>query len=89
MHLIRLLNSGIDVLREGKVTVDVGEAREQLLAIKRGELPFADVDRWRKQLQVEFEQAFQQTSLPDRPDYEQANAFLVRARRLATQNGLP
>lgn len=89
MHLIRLLSSGIDVLRQGRVTVEVGKAREQLLAIKRGEVPFAEVDRWRRQLQIDFEQAFQQTLLPDRPDYERANAFLVRARRLATQNGLP
>ncbi len=39
MHLIRLLISGIDVLREGKVTVQVGEARGQLLAIKRAKFP--------------------------------------------------
>lgn len=39
---IRLLISGIDVLREGKVTVEVGEQREPLLKIKRGEIPFAE-----------------------------------------------
>jgi len=43
----------------------------------------------RKQLQVEFEHAFQQTSLPDRPDYERANRFLIEARRRALQDGLP
>ncbi len=89
MHLIRLLISGIDVLREGKVTVDVGEAREQLLTIKRGEITFADADAWRKRLQVDFEHAFQQTTLPDRPDYERANAFLIRARKHAMQKDLP
>ena len=89
MHLIRLLISGIDVLREGKVTVEVGEAREQLLAIKRGEVTFADADAWRKRLQVDFERAFQQTALPDRPDYERANEFLIRARKLAMQKVLP
>ena len=89
MHLIRLLISGIDVLREGTVTVQVGELRDPLLAIKRGEVPFAEADAWRKRLQIEFEQAFQQTSLPDRPDYDRANAFLIRARRLAIQKELP
>ena len=39
MHLIRLLISGIDVLRHGFVPVRVEEHREQLLAIKRGEMP--------------------------------------------------
>jgi predicted nucleotidyltransferase len=89
MHLIRLLISGIDVLREGKVTVDVGTARDQLLAIKRGQVTFSDADAWRKSLQVEFEQAFKQTALPDRPDYERANAFLIRARIFAMQKNLP
>ena len=89
MHLIRLLISGIDVLREGKVTVEVGEQREQLLEIKRGEVPFAEADAWRKRLQVELEQAFQQNTLPDRPDYERVNAFLIHARKLAMHNLLP
>ncbi len=89
MHLIRLLISGIDVLREGKVIVEVGEQREKLLAVKRGELPFTEADAWRKRLQVEFERAFQQTVLPDRPNYERVNAFLIRARRLAMQKELP
>ena len=89
MHLIRLLISGIDVLREGKVTVEVGQQRDPLLKIKRGELSFVEADAWRKRLQVEFEQAFQQTTLPDRPDYEQVNAFLIHARKLAIQKELP
>ncbi len=89
MHLIRLLISGIDVLREGKVIVEVAEAREQLLSIKRGEVPFAEADAWRKSLQIEFERAFQQTALRDRPDYEQANAFLIHARKCALQRELP
>ncbi len=89
MHLIRLLISGIDVLRDGKLTVHVGQQREPLLAIKRGEVPFAEADAWRKRLQIEFERAYQQTALPDRPDYERANTFLVRARRMAIQQELP
>lgn len=89
MHLIRLLISGIDVLTECTVIVKVGEHRESLLAIKRGEMEFAEVDRWRRSLQVEFEQAFQRTKLPDRPDYQRANDFLIRARTLATKPELP
>jgi hypothetical protein len=89
MHLIRLLISGIEVLREGKLAVEVGENRDQLLAIKQGQVSFSDADEWRKKLQIEFEQAFKQTLLPDRPDYERANAFLIRARRLAIQKDLP
>jgi len=83
MHLIRLLLSGISILRAGAVIVRVDEERDRLLAIRRGETPFAEVERWRRALQREFEAAFATTSLPERPDYERANALLLRARRQA------
>lgn len=83
MHLVRLLLSGIAVLRDGAVQVRVTEHRDRLLAIRRGEVPFADVDAWRLALHREFEEAFGATRLPERPDYERVNAFLVRARRSA------
>jgi predicted nucleotidyltransferase len=89
MHLIRLLISGIDVLREGKVTVQVGQQRERLLELKRGEVPFAEADAWRRRLQVDFEYAFLHTILPDRPDYDRVNTFLIHARRLAMHQELP
>jgi hypothetical protein len=89
MHLIRLLLSGIRVLREGLVPVDVGEHRDQLLAIKSGEMPWDDVEAWRKRLHAEFDRALQATDLPERPDYERANEFLVKARRLAVAEELP
>lgn len=89
MHLVRLLLSGTHVLTEGMVCVDVGDHREALLRIKRGEMSFHDADAWRKELQIQFEYAFQETSLPDRPDYERVNSFLIRARRVAMQNQLP
>lgn len=81
MHLIRLLLSGITVLREGLVPVNVDEYREQLLAIRRGEMPWEEVNAWRLDLHRQFDAAFETTALPDRPDYERANTFLIKARR--------
>jgi uncharacterized protein len=81
MHLLRLLLGGIRVLREGFVPVRVQEHRDQLLAVKRGEVAWDETERWRKSLHVEFDQALASTSLPDRPDYEKANAWLLKARR--------
>jgi predicted nucleotidyltransferase len=89
MHLIRLLISGIHVLKHGSVPVRVEEHRDQLLAIKRGELPWEETERWRLSLHADFDRAFAETRLPERPDYEKANAFLVKARRLATAEELP
>ncbi|MCA8988538.1 MAG: nucleotidyltransferase domain-containing protein, partial [Planctomycetaceae bacterium] len=83
MHLIRLLISGICTLREGFVPVRVDEHREQLLAIKRGELPWEETEKWRLSLHSDFDSALKTTTLPDRPDYEKANAFLIKARRFA------
>ena len=83
MHLIRLLLSGVTVLREGFVPVRVEEHRERLLAIKRGEVPFQEVEQWRLDLHRQFDEAAQTTKLPERPDYERANALLIQARRSA------
>jgi predicted nucleotidyltransferase len=89
MHLIRLLISGIHVLREGFVPVDVGKHREKLLAIKNEQMPWDEVEAWRLQLHREFDAAVTATCLPERPDYERANEFLIKARRLAIAEGLP
>lgn len=82
MHLIRLLLAGIGTLREGVVPVHVGENRERLLAIRRGDIAWTEVDRWRIALHADFNRAFEATSLPKRPDYVRANALLIRARRM-------
>ena len=81
MHLLRLLMTGAATLREGRVPVHVGDRRDQLLAVKRGELSWEKVDAWRQELHRDFEQALAKTKLPERPDYEAANALLVEARR--------
>src|SRR5215831_9995239 len=83
MHLIRLLLSGIGVLRDGFVPVKVEAHRDRLLAIRRGEVPWEDVENWRLSLHNEFNATFESTKLPERPDYERANAFLISARRRA------
>ncbi|MGH7174529.1 MAG: nucleotidyltransferase domain-containing protein [Gemmataceae bacterium] len=89
MHLIRLLLSGIVVLHDGFVHVKVEDHRDRLLTIRRGEVPWEDVERWRLSLHQEFHAAFETTKLPERPDYERANAFLIRARRRALSEELP
>lgn len=81
MHLIRLLLSGIEILRSGEVMVRVDRHRPELLSIRRGEVPFDEVERQRLALHEAFEAAYRTTALPDRPDYSWANAFLIRARK--------
>jgi uncharacterized protein len=89
MHLIRLLISGVKVLETGEVPVRVEEYRDELLTIRRGEMAWPEVEAWRLKLHRQFDEALSRTALPLRPDYKQANAFLVRARRLALEEDLP
>jgi len=89
MHLVRLLLEGVGVLREGFLRVRVEEHRARLLAVRRGEMPWDEVNAWRLSLHKEFDAAYASTRLPERPDYERVNAFLVRARRAsAEQSGV-
>jgi hypothetical protein len=81
MHLVRLLAAGVTTLREGAVPVRVEHHRDRLLAIRRGELPWDEVDAWRVRLHEDFDAAFATTALPERPDYDRVNDFLIRARR--------
>lgn len=83
MHLVRLMLSGIGVLESGELRIRLDDARERLLAIKRGETPWAEVDAWRLELHGRFERAYAGTALPEQPDYRAVNDFLVRARRSA------
>jgi len=81
MHLLRLLLTGAATLREDRVPVRVEAHRERLLAVKRGELTWDEVVAWRNELNVDFERALSETTLPERPDYEAANGFLIKARK--------
>lgn len=83
MHLLRLLLTGAAALRTGRVPVQVEWHRDALLAVKRGEMPWPEVEAWRLALHTDFSQALTETKLPERPDYEAANTFLIAARREA------
>jgi len=83
INLIRLLLSGITVLREGFVPLRVDQYRDRLLAIRRGEVPWEEVEGWRLNLHRSLDEALAGTELPEHPDYERANQFLIRARTAA------
>jgi len=81
MHLLRLLKSGITLLKEARVVVNVGEDRDRLLAVRRGEVSFLECETLWLKLREEFDLAFAGTNLPEYPDEEAASAWLIRARR--------
>ncbi len=40
-----------------------------------------EINTWRLSLHRKFEESFENTKLPDDPDYTEANRLLVQARR--------
>ena len=81
MHLIRLLLSGITILKERFVPVKVEKYRDDLLAIRNGDMSWDEVNKWRLDLHQQFDRSFRNTLLPERPNYEKANSFLIEARK--------
>jgi hypothetical protein len=89
MHLIRLLISGISVLHDGTLTLDAGEHRDRLLAIKRGEVPWAELEEWRLALHADFDAALASSPLPELPDYQRVDRFVIDVRRRAAAGERP
>lgn len=81
MHMLRLLASGRDLLRTGELTIEVGAAREELLAVKRGEVSWAEVERRMNRLAEENDEAVKDSPLPPEPDRARVEDFLIRTRR--------
>ncbi|OIK25398.1 nucleotidyltransferase domain-containing protein [Streptomyces malaysiense] len=81
MHLLRLLTACRDLLRTGELHLDVGDRREPLLAVRRGEVPWKAVESWMARLGTEAEAALRHTSLPPEPDHARVADFLFRTRR--------
>lgn len=80
MHLLRLLMSCRDLLRTGTLTIDVGDERGPLLAVKRGEVPWPEIESRMNRLAAEAEEASHNSPLPEEPDHRRVEDFLVRTR---------
>ncbi|AWZ16601.1 nucleotidyltransferase domain-containing protein [Streptomyces sp. ICC1] len=80
MHLLRLLLSCRDLLRTGHLVIDAGPYRDRLLAVRRGELTWDEVDAWMTRLVTESESALTTTPPPESPDLPRIEDFLHRTR---------
>lgn len=81
MHLLRLLLSCRDLLRTGRLTIDVGDQRDPLLAVRRGERSWEEVRAWMQTLHEQTDDAAARSPLPAEPDTARVEDFLLRARR--------
>lgn len=59
----------------------MGAARDDLLAVKRGEVPWEEVERRMNRLMEESEETARNSPLPQEPDRARIEDFLIRTRR--------
>jgi uncharacterized protein len=83
MHLIRLLLSGISATRTAELDVIARDHHTELHAIRTGRMSFDETFAWAVALQRQFEAAMHTSPLPDLPDYETVNTFLIKSRSQA------
>jgi predicted nucleotidyltransferase len=84
MHALRLGYQGIELLETGRVTLPMPEpGRSRAMAIRLGERSFDGVIAEIDQVESRLEAALAGTSLPDEPDRDAINSFLVDAYRRA------
>jgi hypothetical protein len=79
--MLRLLISGRHLLSYGEPLVGVREHRERLLAVRRGEVPWAEIEAWRESLTRDLGTAVERSALPAEPDRARVEEFLVSVRR--------
>ncbi len=79
MHTFRLLDMAIEIGREQRVNVKRPN-REFLLDIKAGKYDYDELLRMAEEKQLEMEQAFAQSSLPDQPDLEAISNLAYKLR---------
>jgi predicted nucleotidyltransferase len=75
MHCIRLLRSGLEILQRGEIIVDrrIAGDIENLQAIREGEYSYEQVMNMADDLVKQMDVAYEQSSLPHRPDLELIN----------------
>jgi len=88
MHLIRMLLSAEELLAHGRLMVDVGPHRDRLLALRRGETGWEDVERWRLDLHHRIDDALLHSPLPAVPDVTRVDDWLRSVRRRSAQASL-
>lgn len=78
-NLLRLIATAVAWLRDGTVMLECsGSLRDRLLAIKRGDVPIAEIVAEAEAMAVELDAARASSPLPERPDLARADALSRR-----------
>jgi predicted nucleotidyltransferase len=81
-NLLRLLHSCLHCLRTGEPLIRVeGPLRETLVAVKKQQVPLAEVLERARLLAIEIDAEAKESRLPEKPDFTAADDFLKLCRR--------
>jgi predicted nucleotidyltransferase len=84
MHAVRLGYQGVELLETGRLTLPMPEpTRSRVMAVRLGERSFDEVIAEIDEVQGRLTTALELTALPDEPDREAVDTFLVDAYRRA------
>jgi phospholipase C len=61
--------------------VDVGDLRDRLLAVRRGVVPWDEIEEWRTSLTTDLAGALDHSPLPPEPDRATVEDLLISIRR--------
>lgn len=74
-HVVRLLDEAEQILEHGDI--DIQRAKEHLKAIRRGDVPEADIRRWASEKELQLEKLYSESKLQHSPDEEKIKALLL------------
>ena len=84
MHAARLGYQGLELLETGRLTLPMPEPeRSRVMAIRTGERSFDEALAEIDEVEARLAAALERTALPDEPDRDAVDAFLVDAYRRA------
>ena len=86
MHLVRLYLMGIDILQDGKIITYREKEHDLLMSIRNGDflkdnVPTKEFRDMVDDLQLKFEKAKEKSYLPDKPDYQRINNFMIKVNK--------
>jgi hypothetical protein len=80
MHMLRLGFQGVEFLETGRLTLPMPkEERSFVFSVRKGEVDLNDALTKAGELESRVEDLLDTSPLPDRPDYERVNDWLVNA----------
>jgi|AGTN01.2.fsa_nt_gi Predicted nucleotidyltransferase len=82
-HYLRVLYNGAEILRTGTMSVRIMDTPlgATVMAAKRGELSFDEVERLGAELEADLDRAYSVSTLPEEANLAAINDFLIRTRK--------